>query len=311
VHVPLHPAQGFGGRADAVGGHGETVAHQTEHPPEQGVAEFGRGPGAALPHHQQLIVRGLVPQEDVQAIAERFDDIGRRGEAIPGHWQPNFEKAAEDVLARYPRVMQPHRFDPLSFRMMLHPQYRNVLADLLGDDPIAAQSMFYFKPPGARGQTMHQDNDYLRVKPATCLASWLAVDRSYPENGGLWVSPRTQHLDLRCPERADTTRSFTPDYVAPPEGSDPVPANLEPGDVLFFNGSVIHGSSPNGSEEEWRRSFICHYIPRKGAEEIAKNYFPLYDFEGSDMSAAYRFSEWGGPCGEEVDVRGQKVGAPQ
>ena len=90
--------------------------------------------------------------------------------------------------------------------------------------------------------------------------------------------------------------------MRPPEDQEPVPAELEPGDVLFFNGSVIHGSSPNDSTDEWRRSFICHYIPRTGAEEIAKHYFPLLDFEGRDMSLDYRASEWGGPCGEEVDA---------
>ena len=48
-----------------------------------------------------------------------------------------------------------------------------------------------FKPPGARGQAFHQDNYYLLVQPYTCVAAWLAVDRSWPENGGLQVCPGT------------------------------------------------------------------------------------------------------------------------
>ena len=40
---------------------------------------------------------------------------------------------------------------------------------LLGREPYAAQTMFYFKPPGARGQALHQDQTPLRVQPGTCL----------------------------------------------------------------------------------------------------------------------------------------------
>jgi ectoine hydroxylase-related dioxygenase (phytanoyl-CoA dioxygenase family) len=33
---------------------------------------------------------------------------------------------------------------------------------------------------------------------------------------------------------------------------------MEPGDVLFFNGQVIHGSLPNRSSTRFRRALIAH-----------------------------------------------------
>ena len=49
---------------------------------------------------------------------------------------------------------------------------------------------------------------------------------------------------------------------------------------LFFNGSLIHGSQPNTHATLWRRSFICHYMP-KSSKQIAEWYFPLHDFHGN------------------------------
>ena len=102
--------------------------------------------------------------------------------------------------------------------------------------------MLYFKPPGSRGQALHQDQFYLKVRPGTCMAAWMALDRSDEENGCLQVVPGSQDLPILCTERADTSTSFT-DIAAPlPEGMARVPVIMEPGDVAFFPGALIHGT---------------------------------------------------------------------
>ena len=191
--------------------------------------------------------------------------------------------------------MQPHRADAFSRSRLLDPRVRDVVTTLLGEEAAAAQSMYYFKPPGARGQAMHQDNFYLAVKPGSCLAAWTAIDPSTPENGGLFVVPETQDLDVQCPERADQNESYFRDLVRPPPGKKAVPVALNPGDTLFFNGSVIHGSGPNRSADTWRRSFICHYVPRS-AEYVSAGYFPLLDFAGCEVP--FKKNADGGPCGD-------------
>lgn len=243
-----------------------------------------------------MIVRNLFSSQEVQALRNRFDEVGDAGKPIPGYWEPDLHgNGASDPLKRYPRVMMPHRYDELSLRTLLDSRIRLLLKVLLGEEPIAAQSMFYFKPPGARGQALHQDNFYLEVRPGTCVAAWLAIDPSLPENGGLSVVPGTQKMDIVCPEMAEDSESFTSHLVRPPRGMKPIPANLRPGDVLFFNGSVIHGSTPNRTSDLWRRSFICHYMP-KGTTQVSRWYFPLLDFDGNVVE--YPISQGGGPCGE-------------
>ena len=105
------------------------------------------------------------------------------------------------------------------------------------EEVLSAQSMFYFKPPGARGQALHQDNFYLRV---------------------------------------------------------------EPGDVLFFNGSLVHGSGPDTTTGRFRRSFICHYVGRS-AQRIAE-YYPVMTMRGERVQLAA--SVGGGPCGTDAGLTG-------
>ena len=244
------------------------------------------------------IARGMFDAAEIAALRRRFDDIADAGEPIKGHWEPSPDAQSADPLKRYPRVMHPHRFDALSKRILLDRRIYGVLRDLLGEEPIATQTMFYFKPPGARGQAFHQDNFYLQVKPGTCIAAWIAVDPAIPENGGLMVAPGTHRMEVQCPEQAEESQSFVNHLVPPPPDITPVPAELQPGDVLFFNGSLIHGSQPNTHEKLWRRSFICHYMPRS-SKQIAEWYFPLHDFDGKVVE--YPKAEGGGPCGDEYD----------
>jgi len=250
------------------------------------------------------IARGLWSADEVAACREAFDALAKRGEPIPFPHDPDHrawdpEPGSDDPLRRYPRVMHPHFFMDLAMRMMLDRRIEAVLTALIEEQPLATQSMYYFKPPGGKGQALHQDNYYLKVRPKTCIAAWTAIDRSYPENGGLYICPGTHTLEIQCPELANPDESFTTDFVRPPQGIEPVPAVLEPGDVLFFNGCVVHGSRPNTSGG-WRRSFICHYMPAS-ATHISDSY-AVYDFAGNRI--ARQRAPGGGPCGKRFGDHG-------
>ena len=248
-----------------------------------------------------LIVRGMFGAGEIAALRRTFDGIAEAGRPISGHWEPSpADQQSSDPLKRFPRVMHPHRFDPLSMRVLLDQRIYRVLRDLLGDEPIATQTMFYFKPPGARGQAFHQDNFYLQVKPGTCIAAWIAVDPAIPENGGLFVAPGTHRMDVQCPESAKESESFVNHLVPPPPGVTPVAAELTPGDVLFFNGSLVHGSGPNRTAGRFRRSFIAHYVGRS-AERIGAHYRTL-TMDGTRVLLPE--SHGAGPCGTEFAPQG-------
>ncbi|MEM6430691.1 MAG: phytanoyl-CoA dioxygenase family protein, partial [Deinococcota bacterium] len=106
-----------------------------------------------------------------------------------------------------------------------------------------------------------------------------------------------------CPVEAETDVSFTNETVPLAEGMQAQPATMQPGDVLFFNGQVIHGSGPNTSDR-FRRALIAHYVVGD-AQKVAEFYHPLLTFDGQEV--ALGTSEHGGPCGVWVDKQGQQV----
>ncbi|MFC4949587.1 phytanoyl-CoA dioxygenase family protein [Pseudonocardia sp. GCM10023141] len=208
-----------------------------------------------------------------------------------------------DPLARYPRFVHPHRRTDveagrLAMDLMLDGRILDVVTTLIGP-ALGAQSMFYFKPPGARGQALHQDNTFLRAHPETCLAAWIAIDDVDAENGGLAVVPGSHRVELACPEPADLAESFTSVEVPVPAGMQTVQTRMAAGDVLFFHGSVVHGSRPNSSIDRFRRALIFHYVP-EASTEIAEFYNPLV--RPDRRTCTLPVAVGGGPCGEYADA---------
>jgi phytanoyl-CoA hydroxylase len=244
-----------------------------------------------------LIYRGLFSPEEVALLSGHYMAMRENDPA-------GVDPSSSDPLKRYPRMLMMHRHDDLSLRWMLDQRIAGVLSDLLGKDPFAVQTMIYFKPPGARGQALHQDQYYLRVQPGTCIAAWMALDRCDEDNGCLKVVPGSQDWPLLCTIKADLQQSFTDVTVPIPEGTPVVPMVMDPGDMLFFNGQIVHGSGPNHSRERFRRSLIGHYI-EGDAHEVAKWYHPVLRMDGSPVGLDV--SEQGGSCGIWVDQDGQPI----
>jgi hypothetical protein len=245
------------------------------------------------------VARGLFSSGEMAQWREHFMAIHARG-PVEGYFSPvPKEKADGEMLRMYPRMLMPHRWDEAAKSFMLDNRIAPILHDLLGEEPLAAQSMFYFKPPGARGQALHQDDFYLLTQPEHCMAAWLAVDDTDSQNGGLSVVPGSHRIEVLCPHAADLKKSFTIEEVDIPPGMEAVQVELKAGDVLFFNGSVIHGSEPNRTKDRFRRSFICHYVPRS-TTAMQEGYTPLLSFDGEPIEIGKL--KGGGPCGTE-DLR--------
>jgi ectoine hydroxylase-related dioxygenase (phytanoyl-CoA dioxygenase family) len=249
---------------------------------------------ASFAQHGYAVARGLFSEAEVEEIKSTFARIAENG-PVRGHFEPvSKEESGGDPLKEFPRVMHPHRFDALSRKNLVHPGVMTCLQELMQDEVLAAQSMFYYKPPGSRGQAMHQDNFYLLVEPQTCVAAWTAIDDADPENGGMYLVADTAEEEIACPEKANAAESFTTHFVPTPKGKKAVPCVMKAGDTLFFNGSSIHGSGPNRSKDRFRRSFICHYVP-KSTQRISKFYLPLLTPEGQDVMI--EANSGGGACG--------------
>jgi phytanoyl-CoA hydroxylase len=240
------------------------------------------------------VIDGLFSADDISAIESFFEEFKKIGAAVFDAGS-KFEEI--DPTKRQLRAMHPHRHSEQVKTWALNPRVLDVLATLFGQPALLAQTMYYFKPPGAKGQGMHQDNFYLLAKPATCIAAWTAIDAAEIDNGCLYVVPGSHGRNILCPtDGAEAWMSYGDSHIKPfPRDCAPVPLLVKRGQTVFFSGNLIHGSGPNRTKDRSRRTFIGHYIDQ-ASEQVAQFYHPVLNARGEIVSVA--MPSGGGPCGD-------------
>ena len=226
-----------------------------------------------------LIVRGLVGPDDVAELGGHVDDLIFGRIDVPGLEPPPPGSSVAEIEKRYLRIHMLHRVLEIHERFLLHPRVLDVLEALIGPDVLAMQTMLFFKPPGGEGQGWHQDSYYIPTLPDSLCGAWIAIDRADEENGCMWFVPGTQHepiyptVDNKGRNHGDTLSNLnavenvsnvddevnTLSQVAAKYSGREVMAIMNPGDVAFFGGHVLHRSRQNLSGTRTRRSFVGHY----------------------------------------------------
>ena len=166
-----------------------------------------------------VAVSGLFSLEEVTHYRDHY--MEQRQYPHPGD-DTGIVTDGDDPIKRYPRMIKPHLWDELSLRWMLEPRINACLTGLLGHEPYAAQTMVYFKPPGARGQAAHQDQYYLRVKPGTCIAAWPRRLREQARRAGCLPTDARRGLPARSVRRRSAGRSRR--RAGRPDGPSTAPA---------------------------------------------------------------------------------------
>ena len=229
-----------------------------------------------LRQHTDDLMQGRLPQQQRQMNARDLSkDHGVTAQdldAPPAHLSPT-EKAQHFL-----RIHMLHRKLELHERYLLHPRVLDVLEVLIGPDVLAMQTMLFLKPPGKPGQGWHQDSYYIPTHPDTLCGAWIAIDACDELNGAMWFAKgsRSEPIYPPCPEVgygfgdrlirdimhikgvSDTNDAVNMlSQVA--DKYDQVVVCAQPGDVVFFNGHVLHRSKQNYTTDRFRRSFVSHY----------------------------------------------------
>jgi phytanoyl-CoA hydroxylase len=263
-----------------------------------------------------LIVPGLVATGEVEELLRHVE-----------------ESRLDDLL----RIHMLHRRLEIHERFMLHPRVLDVVQALVGPDVLALQTMLFLKGPGSSGQGYHQDSFHILTQPDTLVGAWLALDRADEENGCVRITAGSQHepvypdvdelaghggdrllADIPAVAGADDPDERRNDLTAVAAAYDghEVAAVMDPGDVVFFGGRVLHRSHANHSTTRSRRSFVAHYCN-------ARSYVPWDDEPLEDGRMAnhrhilarghthlpYAHPRFGTPCAANAE-RGGDAGPP-
>lgn len=205
-----------------------------------------------------LVVPGLVGEEEVEQA---------RGEAIKfasGDYPADGIPSNGAILA----VHFPHWVSAIALEMVKHPGIVNVVSHIAGahlahwDGAVKCmQSMLFLKPPGLPGQAWHQDERFIPTRDRSLVGAWIALDDATIENGCLWVIPGSHRAGVLHQTKAHAN----PDEFDPTDeafGFDESAATavqVKTGDVVFFNGYLLHRSLKNRSIGT-RRALVNHYM---------------------------------------------------
>jgi lipopolysaccharide export system ATP-binding protein len=213
-----------------------------------------------------VVVRGVFGTNEAAQMREHYMRLRAEGPK-PGDVGGDPASAA-DPLNQFPRMINMHQWDGATSRWAGDTRLTGLVRQFIGEQPVVNQTMLYFKPPGARGQGMHQDHQYITIEPL--VGVWIALEDCDEANGRLMLVPGSQKLAILPVEKADQSLSLMAGQAKlPPSCPLPVGIDMKPGDAVFFSGRTLHGSAPNTSTDRFRRSLICHYVGSR-----AKHFVP-------------------------------------
>ena len=149
-------------------------------------------------------------------------------------------------------------FEPRLQALSRHAGIQTVLRKMIGDEPRLFQDMALLKPPRiGREKPWHQDCAYFDLPLGTQVVGiWLALDEAVVENGCMHVIPGSHregpvvHFQRRDWQICDTDVQTGRCLALP----------MQPGDCLFFDGLLHHGTPPSHSPLR-RRALQFHYRP--------------------------------------------------
>jgi phytanoyl-CoA hydroxylase len=198
---------------------------------------------------------------------------GQEGDAVP-----DVDPA---LRARHVRKFQGFvRRQPALGRLASNAAIMPIVERLLGDRGKLFQDMALVKPARGREKPWHQDHAYFNLALDTPIVGvWIPMGTVTPENGcmhmlagGHKAGPRL-HFKRRDWQICDTDVE-TRNRVAVP---------MQPGDVLFFDGKIPHGT-PTNQTDNFRWAVQYHYRPETVIAIEDAERLDAFGSEGKDVT---------------------------
>ena len=224
-----------------------------------------------------LILESVFSQEECQHFVEHMEDLHTGRKQLEGFFQQDKYGA---------RTFNQHLYDPYVLDLLIHPRLHKPLTDCFGGEPEGIQTMHFYE---GSEHPLHQDQYYL----PDCMSAWMAMVRVDENNGPLIVQPGSNRGRLIT--KNDVPMTLLPDetyelqqhnryfpavkQVFHENGTDAVQVMVNAGDVILFDGTLIHGGAQILKPGTRRHALACHYIPY--ASENWERDWPRFSFDGS------------------------------
>lgn len=238
----------------------------TDRPSTASPIGFGGSPLAISPAHTEqyerdgyTIVRGGFDAEECDRFTAYMMDLQAGRSTVEGY----APRDPDD----WSRLISRSCHHPAGLAWMIDPRLREPLLDFLGDEPDGVQSMYLYK---GSEQRRHQDAYHL----PGCMSAWVALQKVDARNGSIHIQvgshkgPLLEKKDFREDEAGNRRPWFgwdpedAFDALFEQNGLPEIAVEASKGDLVFFDGRLIHRGGPILEPGSFRHSWAGHYIPR-------------------------------------------------
>lgn len=215
-----------------------------------------------------VVKKGLFGHEVIDRIRDEIDDLHDRmveapTEGVGISWE-EFGDVNMPKLIR--QLMHSELVSPTLNEMLRSDAMLNVVVDLIGPKVSLYHSKLLMKAANdGSAIPWHQDYAYWKQEGNEPLMvnCMVAIDPADVKNGCTQFVAGSHQWGLQEHEREKTSFGvFLPGHYR--ERDDATPVEMEPGDAVFFNALVIHGSAPNLSGRSRRINTFAYNVTGNG-----------------------------------------------
>ncbi len=201
-----------------------------------------------------VVIGGFFKPDETARISTWLNEL-RDKEPAPGEEAKYFETSpisGENILVRIENVIGDYNRDISD--LLISDKAMGALTQLIGEAPVLFKEKINYKLPGCRADKLHQDQAAgWNVYCDFFITMGIAVDENRLDNAALSFMISGNY------EKQLMTEEWQPlTYDDPPyqPADEYVLIEADPGDVIFFNAYVPHGSPPNTGSRSRRNIFL-------------------------------------------------------
>ena len=201
-----------------------------------------------------VVLKGFFDEAVMDKVSARLDEL-RDKEPAKNQEAKYYEKSTitgENILVRIENVLGDH--NPEFTKLLLSPKATECLTQLFDEPPVLFKEKINYKLPGCRPDKLHQDQ----------AAGWNAYGDFYITMGIVVDENRKENAALSFLKSGNYEKRLMSEEWRPLTEADPpyqpedeyVLLEADPGDVIFFDSYVPHGSPANTSDRSRRNIFL-------------------------------------------------------
>ena len=201
-----------------------------------------------------IVIKGFFDEGVMKKVSAWLDEL-RDKTPNKGEEAKYYERSTlngENILIRVEHILGDH--NPEITKLLISQKATDCLTDLFDEPPILFKEKVNYKLPGCRADKLHQDQ----------TAGWNAYGDFYISMGIVVDENRKENAALSIMKSGNYEKKLMSEEWKPLAEEDPpyqpedeyMLLEADPGDVIFFDSYVPHGSPANTSNRSRRNIFL-------------------------------------------------------